>query len=239
MGPVLRFVAHIAKDEHRSHEPRNSSHGGRLPWWVLLLVVYASVFFLLFFSSLTYYWKRENERKKDGQPFRTGKVLWKAFTVGTGLWTWIWVFRKHGWCGPSRKKDCAAEEDYAAEVGTCEKNEARKIALVVEMSALAPSTTGAPTASSWYGIPANISTTHAPYAQPNDMTKSPFHISTYQGFAQYDSIQMSVPSSSPGPSPNPGPGPGHAPYRGIRVAHHLLRYMDKRVFPLGYSGCAY
>ncbi|KAI0437318.1 hypothetical protein F4803DRAFT_539224 [Xylaria telfairii] len=208
MGPVLRFVAHIAKDKHRSHEPRNSSHGGRLPWWVFLLIVYASVFFLLFFSSLTYYWKRENERKKDGQPFRTGKVLWKAFSVGTGLWTWIWVFRKHGWCSPSRRKDCSVE------VGTCDKHEAGKSTPVVEVSALAPSTTGAPTASSWYGIPANISTTHASYAQPNDMTKPLYHVSTYRDLEQYDSIQMSVPSSSPGPNPNPGQGPGHAPLPG-------------------------
>ncbi|KAI0448748.1 hypothetical protein F5B21DRAFT_509833 [Xylaria acuta] len=205
MGPVLRLVAHIAEHEHRGRAPRDSSdeggNGGRLPWWAILLVVYVLVFSLLFFSSLTYYWKRENEHKKGGQPFRTGKVLWNAFSVAAGLWTWIWVFKKRGWCGSSRNGD------HPARVGTYEKIEARRTPPVVRVSAPAPGTTSAPTTSPWYGTPVNKSTTHAPYAQPNNMIKSPPYNSTYQGFVQHDSFQMSVLSPSPNPSPSHTPLP--------------------------------
>ncbi|KAI0428277.1 hypothetical protein F5Y09DRAFT_293093 [Xylaria sp. FL1042] len=233
MSPVLRLMAGIAEGgqkiqstydsteyHHNNYRDANedSNGGGGLPWYAILLIVYFSILFLVFWSSLVYYWTREKERRgRDGQPIRTGYVVWKACSTATGIAVWIWLFKKRGWCGSDRKPN------RSAGVGPYEQIRTRRTPAPVEVFASRPSTSGSALARSprtpppWYGVPANQNQnpTHASYEQPNDMIKSQGLKLNHQSFAQHDSIPMITLSPSPdvsrNPSPSPNPNPSYAP----------------------------
>ncbi|KAH7039806.1 uncharacterized protein B0I36DRAFT_357192 [Microdochium trichocladiopsis] len=71
-------------------------------WWIIAIVASLSIVFLIFFISLIVFCVKENRRKHRGEQFRAGHAVWKAFCVATGLWFWIWVFKKCGCCGADR-----------------------------------------------------------------------------------------------------------------------------------------
>lgn len=69
----------------------NESH---LPWWVWAVIALGIVFAILFLAALLVYCSRERKRKREGKSFRPGRALWKAFCIPTGVWFWIWLFRR-------------------------------------------------------------------------------------------------------------------------------------------------
>ncbi|KAI1433554.1 hypothetical protein GGR50DRAFT_668141 [Xylaria sp. CBS 124048] len=106
MTPLFRLLTRATEEDsnrhsddnhYPSHEKDNGERRKGLPLGMILLIVYASILTVLFFSSLIYYWKRETERKNTGQSFRTGRVLWKAVCVATGLWIWAWMPQTPKW----------------------------------------------------------------------------------------------------------------------------------------------
>ncbi|KAI8626983.1 hypothetical protein F5Y19DRAFT_184639 [Xylariaceae sp. FL1651] len=244
MSPILQFAARqlVARTYHSVHKSSNyGSHRGSssnsyhdnyddyddddydgddgdddsgLPWWAIAILVYLGIVLLLFFSSLIFYCVRENRRKKNGQPFRAGHAVWKAFCVATGLWFWIWLFKKCGCCGGASRKSAGA-----ASGGTYEKVEGGQApppppaAAAAAPASYAPAPTAAapppagPNAPAWYGVPANQNTAYAPYGQPAGKFEPlgynpPPVIQSHQPFVQHNAIPM----DSFGPSPSPGPG---------------------------------
>ncbi|KAI1427321.1 hypothetical protein F5Y12DRAFT_184553 [Xylaria sp. FL1777] len=227
MSPILGLIARIAESGQRSQGSQDGTEyhhieyretnddnngGGGLPWYVVFLVVYFTVLFLVFWSSLIYYWTREKEnRRRDGQPFRTGHVVWQACSVAIGLRAWIWVFERQGWCGSDRK------QNRAAGVGPYEKIRSRRTPAAIGVSASSPTpsasapATNPHTPSHPYGVPASQGTTYAPYEQPSDIFKSPGHNPNYQASTQPDSIPMITLSPSPSVRSGPNPNTGYAP----------------------------
>ncbi|KXJ94020.1 hypothetical protein Micbo1qcDRAFT_172882 [Microdochium bolleyi] len=70
-----------------------------MAWYIIILIVWLAWFFLIYAIAFIVYFVKERKRKHQGLKFRTGHVFWKAFCIASGLWFWIWVFKKGGCCG--------------------------------------------------------------------------------------------------------------------------------------------
>ncbi|KAH7037568.1 uncharacterized protein B0I36DRAFT_314341 [Microdochium trichocladiopsis] len=67
-----------------------------LAWWIVVLIIWISWFCVVYAVAFIVYFIKERRRKRQGLQFRTGHVFWKAFCIASGLWFWIWVFKKCG-----------------------------------------------------------------------------------------------------------------------------------------------
>ncbi|KAI0105677.1 hypothetical protein GGR51DRAFT_181466 [Nemania sp. FL0031] len=221
MSPVLRLVARIAEDARRSYVEHNTgennlnnhynrddgdthdSQDSGLPWWGILIIVYTSILFVVFLSAFAYYWKREQERVKAGERFRTGHVVWKATSVATGLWIWSWVFQSRGWCGSDRKRDGATG------AGPYHHIEARRNLGTRGSASTAPSSTGTrptrPNTPAQHGTPANQKPAYTPYMQSKTTFKSPGSKLSHDTFDHHESIPMGLLSPNRNPTHTPPP----------------------------------
>ncbi|KAI1121747.1 hypothetical protein F5Y10DRAFT_255653 [Nemania abortiva] len=249
MSPVLRLVARIAEDvrwnsnlhqidednlnSYENRDDDSNDHDSSLPWWGILIIVYTSILFVVFLSAFAYYWKREQERVKAGERFRTGHVVWKATSIATGLWIWSWVFQSRGWCGSDRKKDGGA-----VGAGPYQQINARRNLDTRGTSSTAPSSTGTRTTrpntpaqhSTPAPAPADQKSAYTPYGQQKTMFKSPGSKSAHDAFNQHESIPMGLlnPNRNPAHTPPPpyisSPPPVELDGQGIQPQHNNSMY---------------
>lgn len=213
MGLVLRLATRIDEDERRTRGLRDGNEHGHnardeytgLPWWAILVVVYATIITLVFLSSMLYYWKRESKRGQDGHYFRTGHVVWKAFSIATGLWIWSWVFKGRGWCGSVRTAGGAAGGGPYSQI------QARQAFGASAASPPAPGSTGikvtGPNTPARHGILANQSPGYKTSGQSHGASETPGHKSTRR-----ESIPLGILSQLPSLShASPPPYKSRAP----------------------------
>ncbi|WYZ39301.1 hypothetical protein EsH8_III_001215 [Colletotrichum jinshuiense] len=65
-----------------------------LPLWARILIIVLIVWFIIFLIAFTYYLIQEFKRKKEGKPFRLGRVFGYALLASTGLWLPFFLYKK-------------------------------------------------------------------------------------------------------------------------------------------------
>lgn len=149
--------------------------------------------------------KKESKRGQDGHYFRTGHVVWKAFSIATGLWIWSWVFKGRGWCGSVRTAGGAAGGGPYSQI------QARQAFGASAASPPAPGSTGikvtGPNTPARHGILANQSPGYKTSGQSHGASETPGHKSTRR-----ESIPLGILSQLPSLShASPPPYKSRAP----------------------------
>ncbi|OLN96514.1 hypothetical protein CCHL11_00617 [Colletotrichum chlorophyti] len=67
---------------------------GTLPIWARVLIIVLIVWFIVFLVTFACLIFQELKRKKEGKPFRLGRVLGKALLISTGLFLPVLLFKK-------------------------------------------------------------------------------------------------------------------------------------------------